>query len=152
MQAYLTKTQSGFVPADPDTEVWYKKRKFGEVVQGEFKTIRNYEFLKKFFALLNVGFDNWEPGHITSEYGWPEKNFEKFREDVTILAGYFYVVIRLDGSTQVKAKSISFAKMEEEEFSELYNKAINVLLKHVYDSDMTPKALKNIVNQYMGFT
>ncbi|MDO9530366.1 MAG: DUF1367 family protein [Syntrophales bacterium] len=151
MQVYLTKTQTGLIPADKETEAWYNKIKSGEVVSSDFKKTRNYQFLKKWFALLNVGFDNWNPGEVNSNYGIPEKNFERFREDVTILAGYFHTVVRLDSSVRIEAKSVAFSNMTEEEFSALYNKTINVLLKRVYNSTLTKEELENIVNQYMAF-
>ena len=152
MNVYLTKSQAGFVPADIDSEEWYKKIKHGEVVNADFKKVRNYQFLKKYFALMNIGFDNWTPAEVNSKYGVPEKNSKKFREDTTILAGYFHVVIRLDNSTQIVADSISFANMEEEDFEKLYNQTINVLLKHVYGEEMDREKLDNIVNRYLSFT
>jgi len=152
MQVYLTKTLVGFVPADVSTEEWAKKIKIGEVVNADFKKTRNYKFLKKYFSLLAVGFDNWEPGEINSKYGVPEKNFEQFREDTTILSGHYHLVVRMDGTVRPVADSISFANMEEETFSKLYNSTINVFLKHIYDSDMTKEKLDSIVNQYMSYT
>jgi len=151
MDIYLTKTQTGFVPADIPTEEWIKKVKHGEVIAADFRKVRNPAFLRKYFALLNVGYDNWSPGEVDSKYGIPEKNFDQFRKDVTILAGYYHTVIRLNGEVRIEAKSISFAKMEEEEFEKLYNQTIDVLLRHVYGSGMTTEELDNIVNQYMGF-
>lgn len=151
MNVYLTKTPAGFVPFDAESKDWAQKIKSGEVINAEFKKVRNYQFLKKYFALLTVGFENWEPGIIDSRHGVPEKNFDQYREDVTILAGYYYATIRLDGTTRVRAKSISFAYMEEEEFSKLYNATINVLLKYVYKSTITGAELENIVNAYMSF-
>ena len=151
MKATLIKTLSGFQPADPPTVEWANKVKPGEAVHADFKKVRNYAFLKKYFALMNIAFDNWNPGEINSKYGVPEKNFERFREDTTILAGYFHVVIRLDGTTRIVAESISFAKMDEEAFSKLYSATIDVLLKHVYGSKLSKDELDKIVEKYMGF-
>lgn len=151
MEVTLIKTIAGFVPADPPTVEWANKVKLGQAVHADFKKVRNYAFLRKYFALLNVAFDNWEPGEINSKYGVPEKNFERFREDTTILAGYYHVVIRLDGSTRIVADSISFANMEEETFTKLYSATIDVLLKHVYKSKLSEAELQNIVDQYMSF-
>ena len=137
--------------ADPPTDEWDSKNKIGQAVHADFKKVRNYAFLKKYFALMNVAFDNWNPGEINSKYGVPEKNFERFREDTTILAGYFHVVIRLDGSTRIVADSISFANMKEEAFAKLYSATIEVLLKHVYKSELSEDELNNIVDQYMSF-
>ena len=152
MIVYLTKTQTGFVPADINTEEWAKKIKYGEVVNADFKKTRNYKFLSKYFCLLHVGFDNWEPKEISSRYGIPEKNFKQFREDATILAGYYHLVIRMDGTMRTVADSISFANMEEEDFEKLYSSTINVFLKHIYNSEMTREKIDNIVNQVMSYT
>jgi len=151
MKTHLIKTMSGLLPADPGTEEWYRKLKVGSVISGEHKKVRNPLFLRKYFALLNVGFDAWEPGEIDSKYGTPEKNFERFRKDIAILSGYYDIVVRLDGSTRPEAKSISFAKMEETEFEDLYSKTIDVLLKYVYNSDMTPEEIDRIANEYLRF-
>ena len=151
MKLNLIKTISGLVPADPESKEGYDKIKTGAMVITETRTVRNPAFLRKWFALLKVGFDNWVPAKIDSKYGVPEKNFERFRADIIILCGYYEVVVRLNGDVRIEARSVSFAKMEEEEFTELYNKTINVLLKHVYNSNMTAEALDNIVNACMSF-
>ena len=151
MQVYLTKTLTGFVPSDQESQEWASKIKAGAVINADFKKTRNYSFLKKWFALLNVGFENWEPWEVRSEYGTPEKNFERFREDVTILAGFYRTTIRLDGSVRVEAKSVSFGKMSEEDFADLYSKTIDVLLKRVYHGSVSEAELNDIVEQYMGF-
>ena len=147
----LTKTHVGFIPADPATEEWCKKVKIGQGIHGRFKKVRNYAFLKKYFALLTVAYDNWDPGEISSQYGVPEKNFERFRADVTILSGYYETTIRLDGSVRIEPKSISFAKMDEDEFEKLYNATIDVLIKHVYKQGLDKDELDAIVEQYLSF-
>lgn len=151
MKAYLLKTISGLVPFNPETEKWYNRLNIGVAISVEAHTIRNYRFLKKWFALLNVGFDNWLPGEVNSKYGVPAKNFERFRADVIILCGFYDNVVRLDGSVRIEPKSVSFAKMTEERFADLYSKTIDVMLKYVYDSEMTPEKLDKIVNQYLSF-
>lgn len=143
MNVYLIKAQGGFIPADIPTEEWAKRIKYGSVINADFKKVRNPAFHRKFMALLNVGFDNCDVEGIT---------FERFRKDVTILAGYYHTVVRLDKSVRVEADSISFASMEESDFEKLYNQVINVLLKHVYNSEMSKEELDNIVNQYLSFT
>jgi hypothetical protein len=150
-EVYLTKTFAGLVPCEENSRAWFAKLKPGEVVHAAFKRCRNYKFLKKYFALLNVGFENWEPGEVDSKHGKPEKNFDRFRADCTILAGYFETTIRLDGSVRIEPKSISFANMEEEEFEKLYSATINVFLKHVYGAGMSREEVDRIVNQYMEF-
>jgi hypothetical protein len=151
MKTHLIKTQLGFIPADEQSREWFEKIKPGEVVSCEAKKVRNYKFHKKYFALLNIGFQNWNPGEINSRYGVPEKNFDRFRADLTILAGYYETTIRLDGSVRVEPKSISFAKMTEEDFESLYSRTIDVLIKHVYDAGMTHEEINETVNKYLQF-
>jgi hypothetical protein len=147
----LIKTLSGLMPGDPDSETWYQKIKVGTAISVETHTIRNYQFLKKYFALLKIGYDNWNPGKINSKYGEPKKNFERFRKDIAILSGHFEIVIRLDGTSRPEADSISFAKMSEEDFEKLYNETINIFLDRIYDKDMTSEKLDEIVTQYLSF-
>ncbi len=152
MDVTLTKTRAGYVPGDPEAEEWDKTVKLGNSIRVSVTKIRNILFHRKYMALLNIGFDNWEPGEIDSKHGTPLKNFDRFRKDIAILCGYYDIVVRLDGTTRPEAKSISFAKMEEDTFSDLYSKTIDVLLKNVYGVDMTEDKLNNIVDQYLGFT
>ena len=81
----------------------------------------------------------------------PEKNFDRFRADCTILAGYYESTIRLDGSVRIEPKSISFAKMSEEEFTKLYDATITVLIKYVYGSGRTKEEIDETVNRYLEF-
>ena len=151
MEINLVKTIVGLVPNDPDSEKWYQKLRNGDMVHAEFKKYRHPMFHRKYFALLNIGFDNWQPGEINSKYGTPEKNFERFRKDIAILAGYFDLVIRLDGTSRPEAQSISFAKMDESEFQDLYSKTIDILIKNVYGSSLDADGLNSIVDKYLTF-
>ena len=127
MDAFFIKTSSRTLVAasDHDAEL-LKHIKTGQPARMTFKRVRNYEFHKKYFALLQFAFDYWEP---QNEVG--EKNFDQFREDIIILAGYYHRYIRLDNETRIKAKSISFGSMSEEEFETLYTKTIDVIIKHI---------------------
>ena len=57
------------IPASPETsDILQKKFKLGSLLVAEFRQVRNPAFHRKFFALLNLGFDYWEPtgGAISS--------------------------------------------------------------------------------------
>jgi len=151
METSLKKSIHGLVPNDPNTSEWYDKLKLGEEVHGKLRKHRIVWFHRKYFALLSVGFMNWTPGKIDSKYGTPEKNFDRFRKDVAILAGFYDIVIRLDGSTRIEAKSISFSKMDQEEFDRLYQRTIDVFLKHIYGKDMTKEEIDELVEKYLSF-
>ena len=131
MELSLTKKIGCVIPADRQTEEYIAGLKLGSLIHGNFAKMRDPVKHKKFFALLNLAFDWWEPGEVSNRHGTPQKNFERFRKDVTILAGYYEVDIRLDGSTRIEAKSISFSNMDDAEFERLYSAVIDVILKRI---------------------
>jgi len=151
MKIHLLKTLTGLSPADSEAEEFLKKKKLGSVVLADIKEIRNYSFLKKWYALLNIGFDNWNPGVLDATDVTVEKNFTRFRHDTIILCGFYERVFRLDGSVRIEPKSVSFAKMSESEFADLYSKTIDVLLKSVYNNSIDAEELDRIVKRYLEF-
>ncbi len=118
----LIRTLSGFKPAyDSDFEL-SKKIKLNEVYVYDFKKPRNYEFHKKFFALVNMVFQNQE------QY----TNAEHLRKDLIIESGNYDLRYDLHGVEIKEAKSISFSSMDEIVFSELYNSVIDVIIKYFH--------------------
>ncbi len=86
----------------------------GEMIRFDTVFPRNPYFHRKFFAMLNVGFDAWEPNRKNKSYkGQPvTKNFEVFREEALILAGFYVQTFGLDGKLQLKAKSIGIDQLQ----------------------------------------
>lgn len=121
MKITLIKNLNGkFTPAyDTDYEL-AKKIEVGEPFEFEYKKPRNYKFHKKFFALLNLVFQNQE--RYTS--------LEHLRKDLIIEAGYYDTRYDFQGKEILEAHSISFANMDEVEFSELYNRCVDVVVKY----------------------
>ena len=150
----LTKVKpKTYYIADEASEEWDRGIKIGQTITKIWKKRRQLWRHRKYFALLNIAFDNWTPGKIDSKYGTPQKKFDRFRKDVAILCGFYTVVVRLDGSTRVEADSISFAKMDEQAFRDLYSKSVDLLIKSVYKKDnMTPERMNKLVDQYLSFT
>jgi hypothetical protein len=116
-------------PDDQGTVEWIAKLRTGDGVMGEFKRPRNYAFLKKWFALVQYAFEMWQPPEDA-----PEKDFERFRQEITMLAGHYEEVPSIKGGTRLQAKSISFAAMDEDSFGELYEKTVTAILKWVLRS------------------
>ncbi len=146
----LTKVNQGFVPAfESDREAMARIRQ-GALVRCDIVQPRNVKFHRKLFALLNLGFDSWEPPEQEFR-GLPvQKNFERFRKDCIIAAGWYDAVANLKGEVRAEAKSISFAKMDEEEFSRLYNAVANVILQKVL-TNYTRDDLDRVVEQVLNF-
>lgn len=69
-QLHLIKHSQGIlIPATPETSDFLQtKCKLGAVLEAEYKLVRNPAFHRRYFALLNLGFEYWEPtgGAISS--------------------------------------------------------------------------------------
>ena len=85
----------------------------------EYKKKRNILFHRKFFALIELVYQNQEVYN----------NKEHLRKDLTISAGFYDIRHNFEGVEIYEPKSISFANMDEVEFSELYNRFIDVVVQ-----------------------
>lgn len=143
------KTATGYalMPAHQSDLDAIKKLPNNEPVRVKITRVRNVQFHRKYFALLNYAFDCWEPDE-NNQVG--EKNFDRFRADIIILAGFYKQYVRLDGSTRIEPKSISFAKMGQDEFDELYQRTIDVIIKHVM-THYTGAELNAVIEQVLEF-
>ena len=97
-----------------------KRIKAGDLLECEIKKPRNYKFHRKYFALINMLFQNQE------KYN----NIDHLRHDLTIEAGYYDIRTNLKGNEVIQAKSISFASMKEDEFSQLYDRTLYTIVKY----------------------
>lgn len=112
-----------------------KKLKLNEIIEVEIKRKRNIRFHKKFMALIELLFQNQEI--------YTDK--DDLRYDLTIEAGHYELRANIHGEEVKKAKSISFASMDETEFSELYNSVIDVIVKYF---NFDKQDIINNINQY----
>ena len=151
-QTLMAGPNNSWIPGDEEAVKFRARFKAGEAAHGDFTKMRNMGMHRKYFALLQVGYENWEPGEIDSKFGTPMKNFERFRKDVAILCGYYDIVTRLDGTARPEAHSISFSNMAQNDFEDLYSKTIDLFLRKIYgNSDMTADELNKIVDSYLQF-
>ncbi len=149
---YLVKTPTGaLVPADSQSAEYLARQKIGQGFKAGITRARNIKFHRKFFALLNYAFDRWEPVEKLYNGKPVAKNFNQFRSDITILAGYYDTAIRMDGTVRVTPKSIAFHRMDEDEFTALYSAVIDVLLQRIF-VDQTRDDVENVVNNILAYT
>ena len=147
----LLKTPAGFVPATDQDAESIQRIKTGSVIRADFKKIRNPRYHRKFFALLNLAFDSWEPPEQEHK-GMPvQKNFERFRKDLVIAAGFYDAVANINGEVRAEAHSISFAKMGEVEFNQVYSKVCDVVLQRILTRYKDQEELDRVINQILGF-
>lgn len=146
------KVSNILVPHDEAAAAFIQKMKAGELTHADFKRVRNYKFHKKYFALLDFAFEQWEPGGQLTYQGMPvAKNKERFRKDLIILAGFYESTVNLRCEVRLEAKSISFAQMDEIEFEQLYNATVDVVLRRVL-TGYKRQDLDNVINQLLAFT
>lgn len=141
-------------PHDPQAEELMQKLKLGQPTWVDVVRAKNVLLHRKWFVLLQLAFEAWEPPEIKAgrfKGTRPEKNFDHFRKDVTIYAGFYNVISTLDGRTRVEAKSVSFDSMDQDEFERLYSASINVILQLVMPRK-TEAELRAWVDQIMRFT
>lgn len=80
------------------------------------------------------------------------KSFDAFRRWTTIQAGYYSIIQMPDGSQFKEPKSISFASMDDTEFSELYKATLNVLWNFILNKTFsTPAAAENAASQLLSY-
>jgi hypothetical protein len=106
----LTRTLSGFTPADESSKELTRKYKVGEVYKADVVKPRSYAFHKLAFALLNLTYENQD------RYA----NFEHFRKAVAIAAGHVEELIRLDGEIVYMPKSISYDALDQVQFEPVF--------------------------------
>lgn len=151
-QIVMMKVAGGtLVPADPQAVEFLAKLRIGAGVTVDIKRQRNPGHHRKFFALLNLAFDAWEPVDKMYRGEQVRKNFEQFRNDLTVLAGHYETAITLKGETRLTAKSISFGSMGQEEFDSLYSSVIDVVLARIL-TKYTRDDLDLVIERLLQFT
>ena len=118
MKITVRNTINGLVPLYSSDLDEKRKLKIGETYQVEVKRPRNYQFHKKFFALLNIGWENTDV----------EMPFDTYRRWVTMRAG-FYKVYHTPKGELYEPESIAFSNMDEDTFSEVYERVLSIILK-----------------------
>lgn len=193
--SFVKSAGNMLVPATPDALEFLKtKVKFGAVLYADFSQARNPAFHRKYFSLLNLGYQYWEPtggaispadkelltGYVKflAYYAGNEetlqaaadeylhdvaekragnititKSFEAFRSWVTIQSGHYTEYQMPDGSVRKEPRSVSFAKMDDIEFSQLYKATIDVLWNYIlFRSFSNQQAAENAAAQLLSYT
>lgn len=133
MKLFARNTINGLIPLYPSDLDQKRKLKIGKDYEIDIKHPRNYEFHKKFYALINLAHDN-------TQLNMP---FDAYRKYLIMKAGYFNVYETATGKFY-DAMSISFASMNQIEFEQLYSRVLDEVLK---DLGCTQEdVMENLVN------
>jgi hypothetical protein len=147
------KGAAGLIPADTQTHDWYAKKKLGASIQCDATEMRNGAFFRKFWSLLNLAYDHWKDDAVTIEFKGErvQPNFDRFRKDVIISAGFYYPVVNLKGEVRIEPESLKWSQMDEDRFNKLYDATISVLLQRVFNGTvcrtMSENELRSIAEQ-----
>lgn len=125
MDIYCRVTDIGLVPMY-DSDYDEKQRlKVGDTVLCSIKRPRNYEFHKKFFALLRLTVTNLP--HLIQQQMQiftEEDMLDCLKVDLGL-----YTTVWHGGKQIIKIGSISFAKMDESEFERFFQRSVDVILR-----------------------
>ena len=156
MKVSFIKSQGGtLVAADVEAEKFISRLQVGDGVIVEAKKARSLLFHRKAFALLNLAFETWDPDPKNEYMGLGiQKNFDRFRKDITILAGYYSEVWDIRGELRLEPKSLSFESMDDVEFEGVYQSILTVVWNKVlkdaakYESE---SEVERVVNELLRF-
>ncbi len=147
---FLRRLYNTLIPIDSSGMEAFEKIKPNAVVKCEVTRPRNIGYHRRFFALLDLAFDAWEMPETEYRGQKIQKNRERFRKDLLIMAGHYEVVVNLKGELRYEAKSMSFANMAQDEFEALYSSVVDVILQKVM-STYTRGDLDRVIEEIIGF-
>jgi len=144
MKFDMIKMPGGLFAPASDTEAEALERfKTGEQYQVDIKLPRNPAFHRKTFAFFNFCFAHWKSDR---EFLDERGQFNFFREDLTVKAGFYDPFYNFKNEVTLKAKSLAYENMDQETFEQHYNALINAALEHIFVG-----ADRNTESQLMSF-
>lgn len=143
MDIYCRVTDYGLVPMY-DSDFDEKQRlKVGDTVLCSVKRPRNYEFHKKFFALLRLTVANLP--HLIQQQMQiftEEDMLECLKVDLGL-----YTTVWHGGKELIKTGSISFARMDNTEFERFFQRSVDAILR-IYLRGTDRQALIEEINNF----
>ena len=144
MKLNLIKKDFALYPATDEDAEMLMKMKRGEAYSCEVKMIRNYQFLKKYFALFNL---TWE--YLNDQEQENFKTKENLRKQVEIAAGHCETVWSIKRNEFIEqAGSVSFAAIDEAEFSIIYEGVKQVIFTFVLRGKISEE---DFLNELINF-
>lgn len=148
MKVNFVKQHGGLLIPASDMEADRLKRfKTGETYEVEIVTTRNPKFHGKVFSFFNFVFKYWSADKTEWQHFDEVKQFDTFRKNLTVLAGFKEVSYTIDGRVRVEAKSLAYANMDQEEYEQCYSALINAAIQNVFNNTKD----QNIINQLYAF-
>lgn len=143
MELYLLNTASGLKPCDDEDYEKKLRLRPGRIYKCKVTLARNYEFHKKYFALINCAWA-YQPERVVEHF---KHSVELFRKTVEIAAGHCDTVYSISLKSWIDIpKSIAFDKMDEAAFQDLYDRVKDVLFNIFLRNISEEEFMKNLMN------
>jgi hypothetical protein len=156
MEVLLQKMIQGhLVPVNEDEADKLRRIKAGATVRCDITQMRNAAFFRKWWALAKLAFDVWTETVTPYEYKGQAvlADFDRFRRDLTILAGFYRPVFNARGEVRLEAESLKWSQMDEDRFEALYSKTIDAVLQKVIPkAHYSEQSLRAAVDRVMEFS
>jgi hypothetical protein len=106
---YLTKTLSGFIPADEPSRDEWKKYKNGEAYRADIVKPRSYQHHKLCMALVSLTYENLPDRYHTT---WPTP--QKFRRMLADAVGHVEEFVTKDGEVRTMPLTLSYEDIPDD--------------------------------------
>lgn len=144
MEIHLVRTPLGLQAYSDEDYEMLQKIKIGKIVKAKIVQPRNVKFHRKFFSLINAAWDS-----LTEEQRRNMRSKDTFREQLLIVSGFSEPLYDINGEKFMeRAKSISFAKMDEPAFDTVYNRVLDTILTILVGNGVSEDEFNNILKNY----
>lgn len=143
MKIKLLNTASGLKPLYDEDYDQKKRLRIGETYEVTIRLARNLDFHRKYFALIHCAWE-YQNERMTEYF---KNNVDVFRKTVEIAAGWCEPVFSIEKKEWMEIpKSVAFDKMDNTEFSDLYDRVKDVLFKYFLKHITCEEFEKNLIN------
>lgn len=139
MKIYLIRKGETFLPLSVEDHDRLKRIKEGGIILIDYKKPRNPLFHNKFMSMVRTVFDNQE------QY----TDIENLLSVLKVELGHYDTMFYRDLKIRIP-RSISFAKMDELQFTTFYDRAVTVCLSHFLPAT-TPAELEEYVAKILRY-
>lgn len=144
MDIHLVRTSLGLQAYSDEDYEQLRTIKVGSIVNAKIVTPRNVKFHRKFFSMIRAAWDC-----LTERQRKNLRSVESFREQLLITSGYSEPMYDINGERFLeRARSISFAKMDEPTFNEVYNRVLDTILTILVGDGVSEDEFNNILKNY----
>lgn len=140
MEILLQKRMGALVPADEAAEDALRGVALNSVIKAKISVPRNIFFHRKFFAMLNIVMKNQDR--------YP--TLDVLLSVCKLATGHAEVIRTKHGDVAIP-RSISFAKMDELEFSSFYDRAVQWVLREVIPGLQRKELDREVETELKGF-